>query len=261
MLNWINSKIKWIDSLKNKVFWAEKIVNETSEWLKEISTLLEDLVWIVNIIDKNLSSEMKDITKLILTKITLLDRNNNFHKMEIWKAKKELEKWLSLIKSFYEKTTKDQLTWLWNGEYINNLIDVLWEQKKEFTFIFIDLNDLKKINDTYGHIAWDNIIKWFSKFLQEIFWIEKNYVARLHGDEFNVVSFDSYDILKKKIDLLNKWTENKKINIITEDWEDIRVSFDFWLWVAKLSEVSTIPELIHLADKRMYKDKFKKKSK
>jgi GGDEF domain-containing protein len=62
-----------------------------------------------------------------------------------------MDKSISILKSFYDKTTKDPMTGLWNKEYIYNVLDVLYEQEivPNFYYVFIDLDNLKFTNDNY----------------------------------------------------------------------------------------------------------------
>lgn len=78
--------------------------------------------------------------------------NENFAKLEIEKRIKELEK----------KTTLDTLTRLPNRPYMEKLIrNKLHDFNKTgipFGLVFIDADDFKSVNDTYGHDAGDRML-------------------------------------------------------------------------------------------------------
>lgn len=63
-------------------------------------------------------------------------------------------------------------------------------QEKDDTFnlgiMMFDLNNLKKINDTYGHEQGDVFIKTFASLLTRIL-TENSFLARYGGDEFVIV--------------------------------------------------------------------------
>ena len=96
---------------------------------------------------------------------------------------------------------KDSLTGLNNryslykqlNEYINN--------KQEFLVVFIDLDNLKMVNDTYDHSAGDTYLKQFAKALQNVVGKQGD-VYRFAGDEFiclitNIADgFDNEDFKK-----------------------------------------------------------------
>jgi diguanylate cyclase (GGDEF)-like protein len=58
------------------------------------------------------------------------------------------------------------------------------------TLLFIDLNDLKGINDRFGHTEGDRALAAFSGMLQESF-RESDLIARIGGDEFVVLMIDA----------------------------------------------------------------------
>ena len=76
-----------------------------------------------------------------------------------------------------------------------NMNNLILNQKK-FLLVFIDLNNLKIINDTYGHSTGDLYLKEFSRVLKLIV-NEQGSVYRFAGDEFiclythNDTSFNS----------------------------------------------------------------------
>lgn len=63
------------------------------------------------------------------------------------------------------------------------------------TFIFLDLDNFKSVNDTYGHQMGDTVLQKVAKTLQGIV-IQEDYVARIGGDEFVVFVKDVVDLTK-----------------------------------------------------------------
>ncbi|MDG2866089.1 GGDEF domain-containing protein, partial [Vibrio parahaemolyticus] len=83
--------------------------------------------------------------------------------------------------------THDALTGVYNRSYFSQLFESFKERALRYNEIFhlvmFDLNNLKYINDNFGHIAGDEAIKTFAKRLSVI--IRKSDVfARYAGDEF-----------------------------------------------------------------------------
>ncbi len=97
---------------------------------------------------------------------------------------------LDLNKLILEKAIKDRLTGVYNRTYFDELL------KKEFAFhkraklplslIFLDLDDFKKINDTFGHICGDEILKKVASTLKSNV-RESDYVCRYGGEEFVII--------------------------------------------------------------------------
>lgn len=69
---------------------------------------------------------------------------------------------------------------------LNNAIENAHKLKQEFTLLYVDLDDFKKINDTLGHEAGDIVLKHVAKNIKDAL-AEDMHVARLGGDEFAVL--------------------------------------------------------------------------
>jgi len=81
----------------------------------------------------------------------------------------------------------DDVTGVPNRRYfVGRAYDMLKESKKankKFAMVFIDLDNFKYVNDTYGHTAGDNLLGKFCKKLSAL--LEENcLLARFGGDEF-----------------------------------------------------------------------------
>lgn len=77
-------------------------------------------------------------------------------------------------------------------QYIESLIKMCLKNDCEFSILYIDLDDFKQINDTQGHDAGDMLLKLIAKELKQT--CSENFIARLSGDEFCVVSEHHTDI-------------------------------------------------------------------
>ncbi len=94
-------------------------------------------------------------------------------------------------------------------EHLQQTIKEARRNKTMFAVVFIDLDDFKEINDTYGHEAGDTVLQKLSRTLAGVT-RENDIVARLGGDEF-VGLFDvshntDVSVIKRKIsdDVLNE---------------------------------------------------------
>lgn len=65
--------------------------------------------------------------------------------------------------------------------------------KKEFDFILIDMNNLKFINDTYGHVMGDEVLQVMAGIAKAVFHRDGDYIVRLDGDEFLILSPNYYE--------------------------------------------------------------------
>ncbi len=105
----------------------------------------------------------------------------------------------------------DKLTGVYNRNAMNNRVDTFAEEAKNkpktyFSTILADLNGLKKINDTVGHSAGDQLLIDAAKILTETFGDCEIY--RAGGDEFLILSFTvPEDELEMRIEKLRRYSE------------------------------------------------------
>jgi len=71
-------------------------------------------------------------------------------------------------------------------ERVQEEIDRASERNEQFSLVFLDVNELKRVNDTYGHLAGDALLREVSNALMDAVRGE-DLVARYGGDEFVVL--------------------------------------------------------------------------
>lgn len=120
---------------------------------------------------------------------------------------------------------------------------------------FIDLNDFKYINDTYGHIIGDLVLRYLSNFLQKHLDVEDKHVIRYAGDEFIVV----FDKLNPNIDYNQKMQEVQaklsKQKLQPKNKKDISFSFSFSFGLVEYENRASFSDVIEIADEKMYENK------
>lgn len=147
----------------------------------------------------------------------------------------------------------DTLTELHNRNYMStkvlgNLDDLPYPQ----VLIAADLNDLKIINDSYGHQAGDILLKKFAEVLREVC-IEEDQLFRVGGDEFIVILIDSSQEEASKV--VNKIRETSKTKVIVfKDGKRFILSAALGYSIRYSKEIS-FDELSKIADMNMYSDK------
>ena len=87
---------------------------------------------------------------------------------------------------------RDALTNLYNPRSYHEHMDELTRKKLPYGVIYMDLNDFKMVNDTYGHDTGDALLNIVAKRLQNSI-REKDRAFRIGGDEFVVVIHGTHD--------------------------------------------------------------------
>lgn len=144
---------------------------------------------------------------------------------------------------------KDSLTGLWNRQYIQSQIDCMAGTDSSGSFLIMDLDNFKGINDTYGHVVGDAALVAFANTLSR-FVHRDDIVARIGGDEFAVFLRDCFgkDLLSERVDTLIKEVEHE-LCIIKEDDSVSSVSIGI---SAYPFDGTSFIELYNNADKALY---------
>lgn len=179
----------------------------------------------------------------------------------------EIEKFIASIEDITEKKTYekrlrylakiDSLTGAFSRaagiEFLETLFDEGVILKEEITLVFFDLDNLKDINDKFGHGKGDEVIKTVAEVVQKN--IKKEHLfIRYGGDEFLIVLRDKENTSPEFI-----------INKITIDLEIISrslfspISLSFGVTRYGEEENDNLEKMIKRADENMYLEKNKKK--
>ncbi|MBE0700271.1 MAG: diguanylate cyclase [Acholeplasmataceae bacterium] len=81
----------------------------------------------------------------------------------------------------------DQLTGLYNRRFLDTYLSTLKDEDHPFAIIYFDLNNLKEVNDSFGHIRGDQLIQRVAKLLIDAQSNDDVITARVGGDEFIMI--------------------------------------------------------------------------
>ena len=163
------------------------------------------------------------------------------------------------LKHALEEAGTDSLTRLLNRgsfrEAASHVFALCMRDKTPVTMLYIDLNDFKKINDTYGHRVGDDVLREIAALLKGQF-RESDILGRTGGDEFVA--------LLPETDLNHANNVVEKINYAFEvyafhvDKEKLFLSVSIGV-VEASSEITSLEEIIEKADTEMYNIKRNRK--
>ena len=141
-------------------------------------------------------------------------------------------------------STIDMLTDVYNRNAMNKRIDELIKSStkpKSLSVVFADLNGLKQVNDSGGHVEGDNLLKAAAAIFKDVF--SDGEIYRAGGDEFMAIVTDiSREELEKRV---------KKLN----DYSDTNGKVSFSLGYCYDDINCDIRKAMSNADKSMYKNK------
>ncbi len=166
-----------------------------------------------------------------------------------------------LFQRIHEQSIQDDLTGIFNRRFFFQkgallLRRVIRQQTDHLSLLAIDIDNLKPINDRFGHLAGDRILQAFTENTRKVL-RPLDIFCRIGGDEFAVLlpetsGEDARRVAERIIDS----AQSTRISLLSDEPISFTVSVgiastDTWDW----NESSTIDELLHIADTRMYQAK------
>lgn len=118
-------------------------------------------------------------------------RNKSFTVEELLHENEGLRHELTKLESYRTLAYRDELTGLWNRRYFSERLKeeisrARRRPQRHFTIMMVDVNDLKAINDSYGHQEGDLVLRWVAEFLERSLRAH-DVICRVGGDEFAVL--------------------------------------------------------------------------
>ena len=264
-LEWLNDLTKDIERIDNRFFpeinhnlctfgkWlvesGKKIIQNNSKY-KNISKLHENLHYLADRI-----------------KSYLLRAEQNHHILLTYLERCEmlslsLGTEIALIDNtlINSEASKDPLTGALNRQKLNQLyfnqLEIAFATSETFVLAMCDLDNFKKINDNYGHVAGDEVLKNFVKISKKIL-RSSDMLIRYGGEEF-IFILPAIKLEKAKI-ILNEIKD--KFASFVLDFEDNKISTTLSFGTIELnpeadeSYLKNFEGVVSLVDKKLYEAK------
>lgn len=145
----------------------------------------------------------------------------------------------------------DELTGVYNRRYIFQKLDEIKAHinlmKYSVNVAIIDIDNFKTINDAFGHVAGDRVLKSVSDKMIEIVG-ERGYVGRHGGDEFIIVLNDlSYKESRMIVDCIRQEISDLEV------FEDFKVTISGGL--TRFNQTDEVDDVLVRADEMLYRAK------
>ncbi len=166
------------------------------------------------------------------------------------KQKKKNEEDLKNLRNLEKEAIKEPLTSLFTREYGGTILQNLIDEKVTVFVAFIDLDELKIVNDVYGHDEGDFYIETVANIVRDYF--DTDIVCRYGGDEILVLGKNPHEenIARNMVQCCNAVSE-----ISRQYKKDYETSISYGIAIKQKNETLTASELINIADSRMYAHK------
>ncbi len=215
--------------------------------LKELNNDSNYVNNIVKKTNKNLNNFYKSTTDA-----QIAIKNNDNDTLE--KITSEITQMRKEINALQKQLFSDPLTGAYNRKWFSDeyLKDDIFQH--DGFIAFLDLNKFKVINDTYGHIVGDQVLKYLVKFLNKELQKPGIDIVRYAGDEF-IVLFN-----KEKTTVLNvdKIISEAQVKLSSQKLRSAKIDelqFSFSFGISPFRKGDFVEDILTTVDELMYKNK------
>lgn len=155
-----------------------------------------------------------------------------------------------------EMAIRDGLTGLYNHTFLLELFQVELEKAKRINsniaFLMIDIDYFKSINDTYGHMMGDVVIREISALLTDTV-RTGDIIGRYGGEEFSIVLTKVTS--EQVLDICDRIRKNVEHHIFEVNGNSIKVTVSIGVCLKKSQSTASKNDIIKIADRALYEAK------
>jgi diguanylate cyclase len=214
--------------------YSEKI--SKADNIAELNTILDEVLKETRIVQ---SEALKARDKMVLARQEVQDAESRIHTLE------------AKLQHLSELVREDQLT----GSLNRRGLDDVFERETAradrrgtpLCIAILDLDDFKKLNDTYGHIAGDAALKHLVKIVKDTL-RSMDVIARFGGEEFLILMPET--TVEAAASTMTRLQRELTKHFFLHDNEKVLITFSAGVALRRPNEEQT--ELVKRADKAMY---------
>ncbi|WP_227370871.1 GGDEF domain-containing protein [Halomonas sp. M20] len=231
---------------------------ETTELLASIMTLQEQLPLLASLYDIAVPERLDSNQLMLEAKQVLSDKNESLQR-DIDRQREEIELLRQQQQALSLQAKIDPLTQVYNRTHLAELLSSSFDAKDEkfqpLAIIFMDLDHFKSINDRFGHVIGDAVLKNFASTLRDMAGEVGGQVGRYGGEEF-VVVLPNNDEENATLFAENVRERLQKTALGGSRKTDIHITVSFGIAAIQAGdEFRDVESLFDAADSSMYESK------
>ncbi|MGB1263475.1 MAG: diguanylate cyclase [Cognaticolwellia sp.] len=241
--DWFRRKAESVFLLKNKAFtiWEQRPyvfkfnnyrpITSTADFMYQNTTFMP------------LMSTTGEISHLCLLVYDVTD--NAMHKQELKRANKDL--------AILSQT--DGLTQLFNRNHWQHCIETEFKRytrsQHSSSLVILDIDHFKAVNDNYGHIVGDDVIKHLAKLIREQA-RETDISGRYGGEEFVILLADTH--IDDAVVFAERLRKTVAESVVT--YNDIEIQYTISIGIAEVEpSFDSVSQWLEYADNALYQSK------
>jgi diguanylate cyclase len=204
--------------------------------IAELNSILDEVLKETRIVQ---SEALKARDKMVLARQEVQDAENRIHTLE------------AKLQHLSELVREDQLTGSLNRRGLDDVFERETARSDRrgtpLCIAILDLDDFKKLNDTYGHIAGDAALKHLVKIVKDTL-RSMDVIARFGGEEFLILMPETS--VEAAASTMTRLQRELTKHFFLHDNEKVLITFSAGVALRRPNEEQT--ELVKRADKAMY---------
>lgn len=264
---WFASRTKSNNAAVASIAAGERQIQQSANAIREIITSINEVVENVEnsagsssvrlqrvhgeLAAREIAPALKDAQEALLEEVERMQKHNEQMQHELETARRELTTQREMIESLRSAARIDSLTQLANrahfDEYLLAAIDRLKRYEEVFSLLMIDIDHFKAVNDKYGHLAGDRLLKGMGKKLKASL-RGSDFVARYGGEEFSAILIKAP--LESALSTARTVRESVEFSLFNLDGVELRVTISIGVAQARVGD--SPQTLIARADAALY---------
>lgn len=224
----------------------------------DLQSVLNDLTFINN---EDYPGKVFELDQNRLNKVYHLKRTNIYDKKERHFGKiiviNDITKEIEATRVLTTLATQDALTGINNRRHFFDLchhkINKAKTEGKRISFVLMDIDHFKNVNDTYGHAVGDHVLKEVTELCSKTL-RGTDLIGRYGGEEFAILLYDAglsvtHNIIERMRQIINSH------DFIIDDDIIINLTVSFGVYRPELITEYDVNAIFNKADKGLYKAK------
>ncbi|MBI9049752.1 MAG: diguanylate cyclase [Anaerolineaceae bacterium] len=183
---------------------------------------------------------LRDITQRVLAQVQVQEALKNVQQLK---------------EQLYKNSIHDALTGMYNRRYLDEVLprEIANAERSHspISFVMMDIDHFKTINDTYGHAAGDMVLQKLSEFFKKHIRVG-DLIFRYGGEEFLALLINT--TIESALHFAERWQQSLPECCINIDGKEIKITISMGIAEFKKHGI-TSEEVLHAADRALYQAK------